>query len=107
MQMSVNALKMDSVFPVTVTILSGQLPSLMLIFADERECLEDGFCVPSHRHDSLWAAPVADVDLRSTLFSKSLDYVSLLPYNASHFFSLHDQADGKGDIGAVCGRQCV
>ena len=33
LQMSVNALKMDSVFPVTVTILSGQLPSLMLIFA--------------------------------------------------------------------------
>ena len=33
LQMSVNALKMDSVFPVTVMILSGQLPSLMLIFA--------------------------------------------------------------------------
>jgi len=29
----VNALNMDSVFPVTVTILSGQLPSLMFILA--------------------------------------------------------------------------
>lgn len=33
LQMRVKALKMDSVLPVTVTILSGQLPSLMLIFA--------------------------------------------------------------------------
>jgi len=33
LHMRVNALKMDSVFPVTVTIRSGQLPSLMFIFA--------------------------------------------------------------------------
>ena len=33
LQINVNALKIDSVFPVTVTILSGQLPSLMLILA--------------------------------------------------------------------------
>lgn len=33
LHMSVNALKIDSVFPVTVTILSGQLPSLILILA--------------------------------------------------------------------------
>ena len=41
--------------------------NLFELVADERECLEDGFCVPGHRHDSLRAAPVADVDLRSTL----------------------------------------
>ena len=33
LHISVNALKIDSVFPVTVTIRSGQVPSLMLIFA--------------------------------------------------------------------------
>jgi len=33
LHMRVKALKMDSVLPVTVTILSGQLPSLMFIFA--------------------------------------------------------------------------
>ena len=33
LQISVNALKIASVFPVTVTIRSGQVPSLMLIFA--------------------------------------------------------------------------
>ena len=33
LHINVNALKIDSVFPVTVTIRSGQVPSLMLIFA--------------------------------------------------------------------------
>ena len=33
LHMRVKALKIDSVFPVTVTIRSGQLPSLMLILA--------------------------------------------------------------------------
>jgi len=78
---------------------------LFKLVAYECEGLEDGLCVPGDRHNPLRTTAVAYVDLRSALFSKSLHYVSFLAYNASHFFALHYQPNGKGDVGAVSGRE--
>jgi len=76
---------------------------LFELVAYEGKCLEYGFCVSCDGDDTLGAAAIAYVDLSSTLFSKAFDYVALLAYNTAHFFALHDEANGKGDIGAVGG----
>jgi len=79
---------------------------LFKLVANEGKCLENGFCVSCDCDDPLRAAAIAYVDFCSTLFSKAFDYVALLAYNTADFFALHDEAYGKGDIGAV-GRRKV
>lgn len=68
---------------------------LLKLGTDEFEGGEDAVSVASNGDDPLGAGPIANVDLCTGLFSKSLDYLSFLSNDASDLLSLHQESHGE------------
>jgi len=76
---------------------------LIKFVANKCKCLKNGFSVAGNSDDPLGTASITDVDLCTTLLSKSFHNVSFLSNYASNFFSLHDEPDSEGHVGARLG----
>lgn len=97
LHMSVNALKIALVLPVTVTIRSGHDPSDMLILAPDWKKKKIYLIGPFWQHKKIYNVDENQIkyipNMFTYFFSKSFNNFSLFPNNTANFLKNKNKKD--------------